>query len=43
MAAEVGKIQFKVGLKNQNGVKKEVQSLQNDVVNKLGSSFSKRL
>lgn len=41
MAAEVGKIQFKVGLKNQNGVKKEVQSLQNDVVNKLGSSFSK--
>jgi hypothetical protein len=41
MAAEVGKIQFKVGLKGQGEVKKEVQTLQSDVVGKLGSSFGK--
>lgn len=41
MAAEVGKIQFKVGLKGQNDVKKEVQTLQSDVVGKLGASFGK--
>lgn len=41
MAAEVGKIQFKVGLKGQNEVKREVQTLQTDVVGKLGSSFGK--
>lgn len=41
MAAEVGKIQFKVGLKGQGEVKKEVQTLQNDVVGKLGASFGK--
>jgi hypothetical protein len=41
MAAEVGKIQFKVGLKNQNGVKKEVQSLQSDISGKLSTSFGK--
>lgn len=41
MAAEVGKIQFKVGLKGQNEVKKEVKTLQDDVVSGLGSSFGK--
>lgn len=41
MAAEVGKIQFKVGLKGQGEVKKEVQTLQSDVVGKLGASFGK--
>ena len=41
MAAEVGKIQFKVGLKGQNEVKREVQTLQSDVVGKLGASFGK--
>lgn len=41
MAAEVGKIQFKVGLKGQSDVKKEVQSLQSDIGGKLTTSFGK--
>lgn len=41
MAAEVGKIQFKVGLKNQENVKKELTTLKNDVVGGLGASFGK--